>query len=146
MSTMVITDVATTDELTPAPRLRLVPAPETGRASGPAIRPVERPARRHGHLRLTRRGRAVVFLAGLVTLLAVAVFAGAGSVATDHSGRPAPTTVVKVAPGETLWSIAAELTPSGDDVRDTMFEIQRLNALDSVDLAAGQRIRVPAAH
>ncbi len=49
-----------------------------------------------------------------------------------------------VAPGETLWDIASRLTPAGDDVRDTMYDIKRLNASSSSALDAGQRIRVPA--
>ena len=47
-----------------------------------------------------------------------------------------------VGTGDTLWGIAAELDADGD-VRSTMREIERLNALDSVALSAGQKLRVP---
>jgi hypothetical protein len=47
-----------------------------------------------------------------------------------------------VGEGETLWQIAAEASSDGDT--GAMVErIQRLNALDSGMLAAGQKIRVP---
>lgn len=97
-----------------------------------------------GSVRLTRRGRLVVFLAGLLMVLVVGFFLGAGSVASQDRGRSAPTEVVQVVPGETLWDIASRLTVTGDDVREVMYDIKRLNALESSSLAAGQRIRVPA--
>ena len=105
-----------------------------------------RPARpvARGQVRLTRRGRLVVFLVALTAALVAGVVLGAGSVATQERGMSAPTTIVHVAPGETLWDIASRITPSGDDVRDTMYDIKRLNALASSALDAGQRIRVPA--
>jgi Tfp pilus assembly protein FimV len=114
----------------------------------PARRPVTtrrapRPA--ESQVRLTRRGRTLVFLVALVSVLMAGFFLGAGSVATQERGEPAPTSVVMVAPGETLWDIASRLTPTGEDVRDTMYDIKRLNALDTSALDAGQRLRVPAA-
>lgn len=107
-------------------------------------RPVVRRAGPQGQVRLTRRGRVVLVLVALFTVLAVGVFWGAGSVATQERGSSPATEVVMVAPGETLWDIASRLTPAGDDVRDTMYDIKRLNALSSSALDAGQRIRVPA--
>lgn len=95
-------------------------------------------------VRLTRRGRLVVFLAALLLVLLAGVFLGSGAVGTDEAGTPPPTQVVMVGPGDTLWGIAAELSADGD-IRSTMAEIERLNALDSVALSAGQRLRVPAA-
>ena len=97
-----------------------------------------------GVVRLTRRGRLVVFLTGLLLVLVVGFFLGAGSVATQDRGQAVPTEVVQVAPGETLWDIASRLTATGDDVRGVIYDIKRLNALDSSGLTAGQRLRVPA--
>lgn len=92
-----------------------------------------------GELRLTRRGRLVVFLGALVLLLAAAVFWGAGSVATE---RPEPTRVVVVDQGDTLWAIASEITADGD-VRGMVDRIEALNGLDSAGLQVGQKLRVP---
>ncbi|WP_127479036.1 LysM peptidoglycan-binding domain-containing protein [Nocardioides pantholopis] len=112
----------------------------------PAVRPaVAQPrAVRSGAagVRLTRRGRAVVLLAAVAVMLAVVVFWSAGSVASPESGAAEATTVVTVGTGQTLWGIAADLAADGD-VRSTMREIERLNALESSMLVAGQRLRVP---
>ena len=47
-----------------------------------------------------------------------------------------------VAPGDTLWGIASDIATDGD-VRSAMEQIERLNALESADLQAGQKLRVP---
>ncbi len=96
-------------------------------------------------LRLTRRGRAVVVVLGLLLVLAVGVFFGAGSVATERPGTPEPTRIVMVGQGDTLWAIAADAAAAtGDgDVRAMITRIERLNALDSGMVLAGQRLRIP---
>lgn len=95
-------------------------------------------------LRLTRRGRLTVFLGTLAVALTVSFFLGAGAVGTEEAGTPVPTEVVMVGTGDTLWGIASEV--AGDDsIREVMTEIERLNALESPALMAGQELRVPAA-
>ncbi len=94
-------------------------------------------------VRLTRRGRLVVFVAALVLAFAVGIIVSAGSVATDEAGTPEPTRVVTVSTGDTLWAIASDLAEDGD-VQEMMTDIERLNALDSGMLSAGQRLVVPA--
>ena len=54
-----------------------------------------------------------------------------------------PTRVVTVGTGDTLWAIAADLADDGD-VQAMMTRIERLNALESGMLSAGQRLVVPA--
>ena len=93
-------------------------------------------------VRLTRRGRLVVFLAALTLLMLSAFFLGSVAVGTDAPGQAEPTEIVMVGTGDTLWGIAAEINADGD-VRSTMRDIERLNALDSVVLSAGQKLRVP---
>ncbi len=107
----------------------------------PALRPAARAVQR-GEVRLTRRGRLVVFLGALFLVLALGILWGAGSVATETPGTPEPTTVVQVGPGDTLSAIAADVTVDGD-VAAMVERIQDLNALDSGMLQVGQRIRVP---
>ncbi len=95
-------------------------------------------------VRLTRRGRVVVLVLGLLVAFAVSVFLGAGSVATERPGTPEPTRVVQVGVGDTLWDIAADAAATtGDDVRSMVARIERLNALESGMVQAGQRLRVP---
>ena len=122
----------------PLPSARPVARPSSG--SMPAPQRARRAAR--DDLRLTRRGRVVVVAAALLVLLAVALFAGAGSVATERPGTPEPTRTVMVGPGDTLWGIAAEIAPDGE-VRSMVDRIARLNALDAAMGQAGQRLQVP---
>lgn len=102
-----------------------------------SVRPV-RPAAR-STVRLTRRGRVVVFVMGLaVVFLAGFVLAG-GSTATEKSE---PVTVVQVGPGETLWDIADAAAPAGRTA--AMVEhIKDLNGLEGGSLQVGQQLRVP---
>lgn len=95
-------------------------------------------------VRLTRRGRLVVLIGALLLAFAIGVFVtAAGSVATQQAGTPAPTEIVMVGTGDTLWGLAADLADDGD-VRSMMKRIEQLNALDSTVLEAGQRLVVPA--
>ena len=93
-------------------------------------------------VRLTRRGRLVVFLTSLVVVLVAAVLLAGGAVGTSEAGTPPPTAVVQVGPGDTLWGIASEIAVDGD-VRAVMEDIERLNALESAGVQAGQKLRVP---
>ena len=108
-------------------------------------KPVARPARMGARstVRLTRRGRVVVVLLALSLALLVGFVLASGSVATDEPGTPEPTRVVMVGAGDTLWDIAAGLADDGD-VRAMIDHIERLNALDSGMLVAGQKLVVPA--
>ncbi len=108
-------------------------------------------------LRLTARGRLVVrllVLASLLTLtLSVATFSRAllaGAIAEDGTnagvspGNSVTYQEIVVVPGETLWSIARHVS-TGHDVRSVVDNIAELNHLESAGLVAGQRIIVPIA-
>jgi len=105
------------------------------------------PAARPTRLRLTARGRrALAVLASLpaVVALAVAVVSGGAALATSEAGAPAGSfATVTVMPGDSLWSIAAQVAPAADP-RDVVDAIMRLNALPGAGLAAGQTIAIPA--
>ena len=95
-------------------------------------------------VRLTRRGRLVVFAFGVLLAFALGVWFAAGSVATHEAGVE-QVDVVTVAPGETLWDIASDAaTVTGEgDVGDMVARIQDMNSLDSSMLHAGQELRIP---
>ncbi len=96
-----------------------------------------------GPVRLTRRGRLLVFGAMLLAVLVALVVWGPSVVATSELGTPVPARMVVVQPGETLWDIASRADPTGN-VGDLVHEIAELNALPSTGkLQIGQRIAVP---
>ena len=92
-------------------------------------------------VRLTRRGRLVVFTIGLMVVLTLGVLWGTGSVATEQRGTDA-TLVVQVESGDTLYDLAARVTTDGD-VNAMVEEIEDLNDLESSMVFAGQKLRVP---
>jgi Tfp pilus assembly protein FimV len=97
-------------------------------------------------LRLTVRGRRV--LAGVAALPAVvalsfAIVSGGGALASGEGSAPAGTfEQVTVMPGDTLWSIAETVAP-GEDPRDVIDAIMRLNALPSGALISGEKLSLP---
>lgn len=96
-------------------------------------------------LRLTRRGRLVIFALALMIVLAMSVVFGGGSVATSERGEPSRTEIMTVGQGDTLWAIASDIAAdTGErDVRTVMAQIEDLNGLDSTMLQAGQQLRIP---
>lgn len=88
----------------------------------------------------TARLRRTITLS--ILIVAAAVF-GPQAFANDESAPPAQLDTYTVGYGDTLWSIAANLTPEGRDVRDTMAEIKKVNAMSRSQLQAGEQILLP---
>jgi hypothetical protein len=107
---------------------------------GPDRRPV----------RLTRRGRCVLWLAAGLILAAiltpVLLVAATGAQAANHGGPAsavrAGMRAVKVRPGDSLWSIALRAEPNADP-RVVSQEIIQFNALSGSVLVPGQALWVP---
>ena len=82
-------------------------------------------------------------------MLAVAIWAVGGAVAeaVGLGGAPsgarhtARTYVVR--PGDTLWSIAGDLSP-GTDPRPVVHAIARANGVDAGSLVPGQQLAIPS--
>ena len=93
---------------------------------------------------LNRRGRlARTFVVlSLAIVLGSVISAKAGAGTTSAPTAPGSFITVTVAPGETVWSLANRLA-SGGDVRSLVSEIISVNSLPSVDLSAGQKLRIP---
>ena len=92
--------------------------------------------------RLTRRGR----LARTIVVLSLTVVMAAGFASQSGAGQVEASTapsyeIVVVAPGETLWSVAAAY--ASGDVQGLISEIREVNNLTGYDLQAGQKLRVP---
>jgi LysM repeat protein len=91
---------------------------------------------------ITRRGR----LARTCVVLSLTVVMAAGFASQSGAGQVEASTapsyeIVVVAPGETLWSVAAAYGTG--DVQGLVNEIREANNLTGFDLQAGQRLRVP---
>ena len=91
---------------------------------------------------ITRRGR----LARTCVVLSLTVVMAAGFASQSGAGQVEASTapsyeIVVVAPGETLWSVAAAYATG--DVQGLINEIREVNNLTGYDLQAGQKLRVP---
>lgn len=97
-------------------------------------------------VRLTRRGRLARTLVVLsLAIVAASVAGGQAGAETSTSTKTASQYItVTVAAGETIWSLANALA-DGRDVRGLVADIVEANNLPSVDLAAGQHLRIPLA-
>lgn len=110
------------------------------RPTRPALAVIAAPA--HRPVRLTRRGRLLVFVVALVGLLALAVLGSQIASAGEHPGTLRTHTVM-VKPGDSLWNVAARVSGDGD-VTAMEDQIMKLNGLSSDSVQAGQVLRIPA--
>jgi LysM repeat protein len=117
---------------------RAVSVSGASRGSTGPPRPVRRTSA--ARARLTRRGRVVVVLTTLV-LLVVGFSAGRVSSQAASAGHAKPHTIT-VAPGETLWQLAARIEPHADP-RLVVAQIERANHLTGPELLAGEQLITP---
>ena len=91
---------------------------------------------------ITRRGRLArtLFVLSLTVVMAAGFASQSGAGQVEASTAPSYEIVV-VAPGETLWSVAAAY--ASGDVQGLVNDIREANNLKGVDLQAGQKLRVP---
>jgi predicted Zn-dependent protease len=91
--------------------------------------------------------RVYAFRRAMVTLLAfMVVWCGWQVVSPDRADaaqEATPVVTYTVRPGDTIWSYAQEVTPSDQNVSDTVDRLMSLNKLQSAELKPGQRIVVP---
>jgi LysM repeat protein len=93
-------------------------------------------------LRITRRGRFV--LAAMIALPVVAVSLLVTSPGALAESAPVSNDFeyVTVMSGDTLWTIAELIDPTGDP-RDMVAELMTLNQLTSASLSPGQELAIP---
>jgi hypothetical protein len=95
-----------------------------------------------GHLRLTARGRAVLWILAAVVVAVLTLVASQASADAPVGAQEVVRHVVQ--PGETLWQIAESVAAPSQDVRDVVVDLVALNELPGAGLMAGQVIVVPA--
>ena len=104
----------------------------------------ERPAAtRPGSVRLTRRGRLVVFLVAFVAVLALGIALGTQSVRRRDARHPRADPRRDGRLRRDPVGDRRRRWPRDGDVRAMVDRIEELNALDSAMVQAGQRLRVP---
>lgn len=121
------------------------------------VLPVAEPPRpaqevRRSTVRLTRRGRVVVFAFALVVLFGIALIGARVAFAVDDGAdagfrgpAPAAHTMV-VGDGDTLWDISSKAVAGSDaSIREMEQRIKELNSLESSMLVSGQTLIIPTA-
>jgi multidrug efflux pump subunit AcrA (membrane-fusion protein) len=97
-------------------------------------------------IKLTRRGRLVLSTVSFATMLAISLVSLFGiataSAKASTEATNSTTTQIVVAPGETLWTIAARVNPEIDP-RAVIDQIMNLNVIDGSNVYAGQVLLVP---
>ena len=97
-------------------------------------------------IKLTRRGRLVLSTLSFATMLAISLVSLFGiatsSAKASNEASNSTTTQIVVAPGETLWTIAARVNPEIDP-RAVIDQIMSLNVIDGSNVYAGQVLLVP---
>ncbi len=94
-----------------------------------------------------RRRRLGVSVLLAMTVFMISLFGGEllGRITDKPGSTPAgaagETTIYVVQPGDTLWSIARIVSPSGRDIRVTVHDLQNLNG--GSNLIPGQQLIVP---
>jgi ABC-type transport system involved in cytochrome bd biosynthesis fused ATPase/permease subunit len=103
---------------------------------------VTNPSGQQSLVRLNRRGRlARTFVVLSLTVVMAAGFASQSGAGQDVASTAPSYEIVVVAPGETLWSVAAAY--ASGDVQGMVNDIREVNNLTGFDLQAGQKLRVP---
>jgi LysM repeat protein len=83
------------------------------------------------------------YLVGLqLGLLLIALILCIAGIAGLTGGTPEPVRVIEVAPGDTLYDIAADLAQPGE-IRAMVHRIQELNSLPGAQITEGQKLAVP---
>lgn len=99
---------------------------------------------RASHLRITRRGRAVLTLLVVIPLALGAAITGVGTLGASAGTQSSSASFqyVTVESDESLWDVARAVAPTADP-RDVIANILSLNDLSSGDVQAGQRLAIP---
>lgn len=92
-------------------------------------------------MRLTLRGKAVLTIISVLFIL-LAVYLSINTGFATREDAPVNYIFYTVKSTDTLWSIACEHTPENKDVRETMYEIKKLNDMTEKDLQAGMRLAI----
>ena len=94
------------------------------------------------HNRIKSEGRFILFLLILMVLLAVLSNGILGLSNADGMTKESYMTV-EVKTGDTLWNIAKTYMGTNDDIRKSVYKLEKLNGLKAGDLRPGMELSVP---
>lgn len=102
-----------------------------------------------GHQRATSRPRSVywrrrIVAVAVVPVVLLALGSGISRLVAAPIAVPQAGGSAVVEPGDTLWDLAVEHTPTGEDVRVTLRDIQLLNGFESATVPAWTVVLLPA--
>jgi LysM repeat protein len=95
------------------------------------------------HLRMTKRGRAVLLSLVATPLVIAALAFGINAGGATAGSSSTPLAKITVVGGETLWSVAKQIAPNADP-RDVVADIVSVNRLNSADIYPGEQLAIPA--
>jgi LysM repeat protein len=98
---------------------------------------------RRSHLRMTKRGRAVLLTLVAAPLVIAALVFGIDAGGATATSSSTPLARVTVVGGETLWSLAKQVAPNADP-RDVVADIMSVNRLSTADIQPGEQLAIPA--
>lgn len=143
MSKQERTDMTSTTEVNMSQRgLRPTPAHVDGVFLGDRDTAPRRATTARG-VRLTRRGRVVVFVVSMLALVGIILVSDLMSASAGDGAPQVATTRIVVQPGESLWQIAREVAPNADP-RGVVTAIRETNHLGTVPVVPGQVLVIPA--
>jgi hypothetical protein len=87
--------------------------------------------------------RRIVVLAALL-VVGLALGAGLNRLVAAPVSAPQVAGTAVLEPGHTLWGLAADHTPTGQDVRATLRDIQVLNGFDTATVPVWTVVLLPA--
>lgn len=97
------------------------------------------PEKRHNRKLFKRIAGAIAFTLALATACGIGWYAGAKLAYEQKTAEISR--VHYVEEGETLWDIASELASDEQDVREVVYDLQKLNGIaPDADLKVGQKI------
>jgi len=85
--------------------------------------------------------KKVIFNITLILLFSIIIFVGINIFVADSSETDL--VEVKIKNGDNLWKIADRFYDNDVDLRKIIYEIKKINELDSAMLRPGQKLKIP---
>lgn len=83
---------------------------------------------------------------GVVVILIIALSAVFGAISAQAADNPDDLTALKavyVVEGDTLWSLVDQHYDTDDDIREAIYQVKKINNIESSDLMPGEVIYIP---